>query len=189
MERRRGAGDAIRALLSCTIGLSIPAGDRACSAALMTLQRVADLRLRGPAGPARTRVWWPVTDDPGPADGLLLFFADVRPGAEDPTEWLRELASRARIVVVAAPCSPDGEGAVCATDADAITALEWAAEHAGELEADAARLFVGGSGHGAGLAARVVTRAGARGWPEVAQLIMLGVEPPAVVAPAAAVGA
>jgi acetyl esterase/lipase len=50
-----------------------------------------------------------------------------------------------------------------------MTALEWAAEHARELEADPARLVVGGSGAGAALAAAAALAARDHGWPPIAR--------------------
>jgi acetyl esterase/lipase len=141
----------------------------------MTLQRVADLRLRSSTGPTRTRVWWPFLPEPGQADGLLLFLVDARLG-EDSVGWLRELATRARIVIVAAPCATDR--GVCRSLPDATTALEWAADHTGELDADPARLLVGGNGIGADLATAAAAHAAAAGWPLLERRILLPTGPP-----------
>ena len=140
----------------------------------MTTQRVADLRLRSSTGPTRTQVWWPLLEEPGDADGLLLFLVDARLG-EDAVSWLRELATRARIVIVAAPCATDG---LCWSLPDATTALEWAADHAGELEADPARLLIGGNGFGAELATAVAAHAAADGWPLLERRILMLDDPP-----------
>src|SRR5689334_5633976 len=102
MHPRGGIGDAVWAQPSCASGLSIlTRGVRAFGGMTSTLQRVADLRLRSSAGPTRTRVWWPVAPGDGPT-GLLLVFVDA--AVEAP--WLRELASLAQLVIVAAPCAP-----------------------------------------------------------------------------------
>jgi len=143
----------------------------------MTVQRGADLRLRSSTGPTRTQVWWPVLSEPGEADGLLLFLVDSRLG-EHSVGWLRELASRARIVIVAAPCATDRDGVVCWSVPDATTALEWAADNAGQLEADPARLLIGGNGLGADLATAVAAHAAAAGWPLLERRILLPTEPP-----------
>ncbi len=72
-------------------------------------QRVADLRLRSSDGPMRTRVWWPLSHHAGVPVGLLLFFVDAAMGEQD---WLRELATEAQVVVVAAPCAQDPDAIV-----------------------------------------------------------------------------
>ena len=146
---------------------------------VMTTQRVADLRLRSSTGPTRTQVWWPLLEEPGDADGLLLFLVDARLG-EDAVSWLRELATLARLVIVAAPCATDG---VCWSLPDATTALEWAADHAGELEADPARLLIGGNGFGAELATAVAAHAAANGWPLLERRILVLDDPPDRAAP------
>ena len=140
-----------------------------------TLQRVADLRLRSSAGPTRTRVWWPLAPGDGPT-GLLLVFVDA--AVEAP--WLRELASLAQLVIVAAPCAPGPDAVVRAGRRDATTALEWAGGHARQLEADPDRLLVGGVGIGAALADAAAQEAAERGWPRLTHriLIPLGAAPP-----------
>jgi hypothetical protein len=139
-----------------------------------TLQRVADLRLRGSAGATRTRVWWPVAPDPRTTTGLLLFFVDATVEAE----WLRELASLAQLVVVAAPCAPAPDAVVRAGRRDAAVALEWAADHAHQLEADRSRLLVGGIGLGAALADAAADEAARQGWPPLAGRILIPLATP-----------
>jgi acetyl esterase len=50
---------------------------------------------------------------------------------------------------------------------DATAAVQWAADHAAELGADAGRLLVAGVGTGAGLAAGVARRSRDDGWPPI----------------------
>jgi len=52
-------------------------------------------------------------------------------------------------------------------------ALEWAADHAAALEADAGRLYVGGLGTGAALAAAAALQARDRCWPAVAGQVLI----------------
>jgi hypothetical protein len=136
-------------------------------------QREADLRLRSGAGPMRTRVWWPASQ--GAGTGLLLFFADAQVGD---LPWLRELATGAQVVVVAAPCAHDEDAVVRASLREAMTALEWAADHAPQLEADPRRLFVGGIGMGAALANAAAAEAGAGGWPAIARQLLIPLDVP-----------
>jgi hypothetical protein len=177
MDSARGIGHAVRAQRSCTIGLSLlareAAGFRRMTA---SVQRVADLRLRSSAGPTRTRVWWPLAPDVRNTTGLLLVFADA--AVEAP--WLRDLASLAQLVAVAAPCAADPDAVVRAGRRDAATALEWAGDHARQLEADPDRLLVGGIGMGAALADAAELEAAERGWPPLRRriLVPLGAPPP-----------
>ena len=138
-------------------------------------QRVADLRLRSSDGPMRTRVWWPASREAGLPTGLLLFFVDAAVGEQD---WLRELATEAQVVIVAAPCAQDSDAIVRARVRDGTAALEWAAEHAGQLEADPGRLFVGGIGLGAELADATAAEADACGWPEITRRLLIAPELP-----------
>jgi alpha/beta hydrolase family protein len=134
------------------------------------VQRDAELRLRAPAGPLQTRVWWPHSPPRDSAPGLLMFFVDETVAVPG----LRELSSRAGLVVVAVPCTvlgPRGERLP-----NAMTALEWAADHARELDADPGRLVVGGSGTGAALAAAAALSARDRGWPAIARQLLIGLD-------------
>jgi hypothetical protein len=139
-----------------------------------TLQRVADLRLRSSAGPTRTRVWWPASPKAG-TPGLLLFFVDTT--VEAP--WLRELASLAGLVIVAAPCAHDPGAVVRAGRRDASTALEWAGDHARQLEADPDRLLVGGIRIGAAVADAAAREAEACAWPPLTRRILVPLDVPA----------
>ena len=55
----------------------------------------------------------------------------------------------------------------------AATALEWAADHASQLDADPGAVLVGGIGEGADLAARVAAGARESGWPELVGEVLL----------------
>ena len=65
-------------------------------------------------------------------------------------------------------CSRSARGLDTAT-----TALEWAADHAIQLEADPGAVLVGGIGEGADLAARVAAGARENGWPELVGEVLL----------------
>jgi acetyl esterase/lipase len=154
------------------------------------LQRDADLRLRSTAGPMRTRVWWPAARDPAVMPGLLVFFAD--PARPDCHKRLGDLSTRADVVVISVPCAPTSAAIRAARPDDAAIAVEWAADHGAELEADPQRLFIGGSGTGAALAAAAALQAREREWPPISRQLLidldlahceLGVHPPADLAP------
>ncbi|HZE49068.1 MAG TPA: hypothetical protein VE074_05855 [Jatrophihabitantaceae bacterium] len=99
-------------------------------------RRTADVQLRGGV---HGRVYWPAPGA-GPAPLLVLFAAGYPlPG-----------------VVVLATC-PD-------TDEQAVATVEWAADHASELDATATPLLIGGDPE---LVAAVLARAHDRGWPAI----------------------
>jgi acetyl esterase/lipase len=55
----------------------------------------------------------------------------------------------------------------------ATAAVEWASEHAAELDAEPGRLFVGGIGMGAALAAAAALEARDGGWPAIARQLLI----------------
>jgi acetyl esterase len=127
----------------------------------MSRNRIADLQLRGSTSPLPVRVYWPsqVASQPAP----LLVFCMVGAGAgagTDAGETCRSLSQDRGLLVLAVSC-PAGAR-------DAMTVLEWAAEHAAELGADPGRLLVAGQGAGGAVATEVAAQARAAGWPEVA---------------------
>ncbi len=113
---------------------------------------VAEVRLRGRVESLRARAYWPAPAPGAPA--LLVVF-----GATD--AMCRTLCAREH-VVLALPDTTQLH--------DAMLAVEWAAEHAFELGADADRLLVGGTGAGARIAAAVVQHAREQGWPPIAMV-------------------
>jgi hypothetical protein len=127
------------------------------------VRRVAELHLRGAAGPLAARVLWP---PPAPRRPGLLVLYPGGPAAPAGTEGLgRALCAGAGLVVVCPLRIPSlGE---------ATAAVEWTADHAVELGADAARLVVAGYGPGAGLAAAVAVRARDQGWPALARQLLV----------------
>jgi hypothetical protein len=123
-------------------------------------QRVARLRLRGVSGSVQV-AWPPATTG---APGLLVFLPDD--GSQDAGRGLSPdppmiggsgLSARSGAVVL----WPSGR----VTFDEAVATVEWAADHAGELGADARRLLIAGEGAGAGLAAAVAAHARHQGWP------------------------
>jgi acetyl esterase len=130
-------------------------------------RRIADLQLRGSTSPLPVRVYWPgqVASQPVP----LLVFCTVgagagaeETGAEETgaEETCRGLSQDRGLLVLAVSCPAGAQ--------DALTVLEWAAEHAAELGADPGRLLVAGHGAGGAVATEVAAQARAAGWPEVA---------------------
>jgi acetyl esterase/lipase len=135
------------------------------------VHRVADLRLRGPAGSIPVRVRWPRTRDAAP---LVVFLPDLAPGdgVDGSDDALgHELCSRVGAVVLCIPWAPRRPGALDRAEA----ALVWAADHGEELGADPGRLVIAGRGAGAAAAAVLALRARDRGWPPLRrQVLVLG---------------
>ena len=123
----------------------------------------ANLVLRERSGLMRVRVNWPPPDC-GPRNPVLVFLSTD----EEPTDTVdgicRALCAEACVVVLSVRT---------ACRDTAATALEWAADHATQLEADPAAVLVGGVGKGGDLAAQVAHRAREIGWPTLAGDVLL----------------
>jgi acetyl esterase len=127
------------------------------------MQRDAELSLRERNGIVRVRVNWPTPDCPKPAP-VLVFLSGDDTAAEAVDARCRELSADHCVVVLSVRTA--------AVDT-ATTALEWAADHAAQLEADPDAVLVGGIGEGADLAARVAATARENGWPELVGEVLL----------------
>jgi acetyl esterase/lipase len=145
--------------------------------------RVADVQLRGRAGPLRARAFWPApasTLTPTGRPPLLVLFprsTGTGGGVDDGTDGTdglgRGLCARAGLVVLAVRYRPPSPGSVGAALEDATTATQWAADHAAELGADPRRLLVAGEGAGADLAATVARQARDEGWPRILRQVLV----------------
>ncbi|WP_112237340.1 alpha/beta hydrolase fold domain-containing protein [Kribbella monticola] len=150
----------------------------------------AAVQLRGPTGPIWARLYSPPPgEDPQPPL-LVVLSGDYEP--EELARRCEQLCLRGRLVVLACPTPPlpetspptgttpyasaepgayqgagDEPTAYDAVVAEAKAIVGWAADHAGELDADPARLLLAGSGTGAALAAEVARLAAAEGWPDL----------------------
>jgi acetyl esterase len=145
---------------------------RSGSASGMGVRRVADLRLRAPAGSIPVRVRWPHSAAADPAPPLIVVLPDAAPAgrvdqADD--DLGLELCSRVGAVVLCTPWAPQRPGALDRAEA----ALMWAADHGHELGADPARLIVAGRGVGAAGAAALALRARERGWPPIRHQVLV----------------
>jgi acetyl esterase len=133
------------------------------------------LQLRGRGGWVRARVSWPRPPglDPGPGAALLVWLPGEGRGAGGAGLPAHRLFAEAGLTVLSVPWPARSEVPGEAAVQDAATALEWAADHAAELDADPARLLVAGEGLGAGLAAAVCLHARDQGWPIVGRQLLL----------------
>ena len=113
-----------------------------------------ELSLPGPAGPLRARLY---AGPRGSAAGLVFFHGGgwVAGGLATHDGLCRRLAasSGVRILTVEYRLAPEHRFPAAIEDAKA--AARWAADHAGELGFDPARLAIGGDSVGGGLAAVV----------------------------------
>jgi acetyl esterase len=132
------------------------------------LERVAALRLRSRTGALQARVAWPAPADVPPA--LLVFFPD--PG-RDASSLCRALCRLAGVVLLSAPPRFGPAEPASTAFADAAEVLGWAADHAEELDADPARLLVGGQAAGAALAAAVALHARDQWWPAIGRQVLI----------------
>jgi hypothetical protein len=120
------------------------------------LSQDAELHLRGGV---RARVTWP----PATAADRPPLLVLVR-GEQADAELCRELAVRIPAVVLAA--APGTFGA-------AREALEWGADHAAELGADADQIVLAGDHRGATVVAALARHARDRGWPAIAHVVLI----------------
>ena len=123
----------------------------------------ASLMLRERRGLVRVRVNWPAPECGGPNPVLVLLWTDDEP--TDRVDALcRALCAQACVVVLSVRT-------LCRDTA--ATALEWAADHAADLEADPDTVLLGGVGEGRALATQVALGARERGWPALAGDVLL----------------
>jgi acetyl esterase/lipase len=136
------------------------------------VRRVADLKLRGPAGSTPVRVRWPNSARAESAPPLVLLLPDAGVGGGvDPAdeELGRDLCARVGAVVLCTPWAPQRPGALDRAEA----ALAWAADHGSELGADPGRLVVAGRGAGAAGAAALALRSRDCGWPRIRRQVLV----------------
>jgi acetyl esterase len=136
--------------------------------------RVVDVEAPGPRGPIPIRVYTPQGEQM--TRPLFVFFhgGGWVCGSRDSYDSVCRLLTRESGCVVAsvdyrlAPEHPAPE-----PFEDCYAALEWLAEHAGELGADASRLGIGGDSAGGGLAANVALKARDAGGPKIVHQLLV----------------
>ncbi|TDU83259.1 hypothetical protein EV138_5721 [Kribbella voronezhensis] len=155
--------------------------------------RTAAVQLRGPSGPIWARLYRPPPGEDLQPPLLVVLSDDSEP--EELARRCEQLCLRGRLVVLTCPIPPipetptpdrppadppyDGTVAVPPYDvtvavppydgavAAARAVVGWAADHAGELEADPARLYLAGSGTAAAVAVEIARLAADEGWPDL----------------------
>jgi len=132
--------------------------------------RVAQLTLRGASAPLPARVTWPSAARPADAPPLLLCFPDA--GDRD-GHLARALCAAAGMVALEVMLPTPPREPSPAAFHDAVAALEWAADHGGELDADPGRLVVAGERAGGAVAAAMALHARDNWWPAVERQLLL----------------
>jgi acetyl esterase len=130
----------------------------------MPIPRGAELRLRGRTGAVHASVAWPAPAEIPPA--IVVFFAD-------PARPAGLLTRPAGVVVLTVAIRPAPLDLTATPFDDASAVLGWAADHAGELDADPDRLLVAGEGAGAALAAAVTLHARDEWWPAIVRQVLI----------------
>ncbi|HEX6425912.1 MAG TPA: alpha/beta hydrolase fold domain-containing protein [Acidimicrobiales bacterium] len=137
---------------------------------------VADVQLRGRAGPLAGRVHWPNRTGSRRRPALLVFLPGGRSGAEgldEADDLCRALCRHAGVVVLAVGGRAGWTCFQTAALEDAVHATGWAADHAAELGADPQRVHVAGEALGGRVAAAVALHARDDGWPAIARQLLI----------------
>jgi len=134
---------------------------------------VAERDIPGPGGPLRLRIYTPPGVAPFPlmvffhGSGFVLCSLDTHDGI------CRNLCAGAGVVVVSVDYRLAPEHPFPAAPEDCLAATRWAAAHAGELGADAARLVLCGDSAGGNLATVTALRIRDEGGPAIAGQVLL----------------
>lgn len=153
----------------CVLGMLAEAGPPEPVAA------VEDRLLPGPGGELRVRVYTPAGAASGPLPALVYFHSGgwVFGSIEGHDPVCRALANRASCLVVSVEYRLAPEHPFPAAPEDCYAATRWVAEHASEINADPARVAVGGDSSGGNLAAAVALMARDRGGPRLCQQVLI----------------
>ncbi len=145
------------------------------SGAPVEVGSVRDLTVPGAAGPLAARHYAP--DEPGSGKHPLLVFLHgggfVIGDLETHDVACRTLCRHAGVHVLAVDYRLAPEHPFPAPVEDAVAALQWALEHAGELDADPDRVAVGGDSAGGNLAAVACLELKRLGGPQAAAQLLI----------------
>ena len=140
------------------------------------IRRAADLRLRGRGGPIPVRVRWPASQALGSPPPVIVVLADPSgtsvAGPADDT-LCDELCAGLGALVLRTAWAARRDDAPGSALERAAGALEWAADHAAELDGDPERLIVAGRGRAAAAAGALSLRARDQGWPRLAGQVLV----------------
>jgi acetyl esterase len=143
------------------------------SGELETVARIEDRSVPGPGGDIPVRVYTP--EGPAPLPLLVYFHGGgwVIGGIETHDGLCRQLANKAKAVVVSVDYRLAPEHPFPAAPEDSYAATRWVAEHASTLGGDAARIAVAGDSAGGNLAAVVSLMARDRGGPRLVHQVLI----------------
>jgi acetyl esterase len=135
--------------------------------------RVEDLRIPGPGGPVRIRVYTPA--GPGPFPALVYFHGGgwVLCDLETHDNVCRAISRSAGAVVVAVDFRLAPEHKFPAAVEDCHVATQWTAANAARLAADPRRIAVGGDSAGGNLAAAISLKCRDAGGPALALQVLV----------------
>ncbi len=137
------------------------------------VRAVAERIVQGPGGAMRLRIYSPRTAGPHP---LLVFFHGsgfVVCSLDTHDGIARNLCHGAACVVVSVDYRLAPEARFPAASDDCLFATRWAAEHAAEFGADAARIILAGDSAGGNLAAVTALRVRDEGGPVLAGQLLI----------------
>lgn len=137
------------------------------------LAAVHDRSIPGPAGEIPVRVYQP--EGEGPFGALLFFHGGgfVIGDLDSHDRECRLLCQQAGCVVVAVDYRLAPEHKLPAAHEDALAALRWLQQHAGDVDVDAQRIAVGGDSAGGNLAAVVSLLARDAGGPPLRMQLLI----------------
>lgn len=134
---------------------------------------VAERGIAGPGGPLALRIYTPAGTGPFP---LMLFFHGsgfVLCSLDTHDGMCRNLCAGIGCVVVSVDYRLAPEHKFPAGPEDCLVATRWAADHAGELNADPTRIMVAGDSAGGNMAAVTALRARDEGGPALCGQLLL----------------
>ncbi len=142
---------------------------------LAEMASVEDRTIPARSGPRPARIFAPHRTGAAPLPVALYFYGGgyVIGGIDETEHEARTIAARTPAVVVSASYRMGPEHPFPAAVDDGWDALCWVAENTAALGGDPARLMVGGTSAGGGLAAAVCRLAAERGGPPVALAYLL----------------
>lgn len=143
------------------------ATSRARKAEALPVARVEEIRVPGPAGEIRLRLYWPDTAAPAPAIVYCHGGGHVIGSLDTHDLVARNLCSGVGAVVASVDYRMGPEHKFPAAVEDSFAALNWVHANAAELGADPDRLGVHGDSAGANLAAVVALMARDAGGPRL----------------------
>jgi hypothetical protein len=151
----------------------------AMDATPVAIRLSADLRLRGHGGPIPVRVRWPASPVLGSPPPVVVVLADpsgTAAAAADGVLCDELCAGLGALVLSAAWSGPRDETPDSALER-AASALEWAADHAVELDGDPRRVLVAGRDRAAAAASGLALRARDHGWPQLVGQVLVITRP------------